>query len=108
VSALGESLDTYVTRRLDGQDISGTGETVLLRCTDRPASWRITLEPSAVRVAPQPNANAPVDAEISGGAGELWLFVMGRLPMSALEAAGDQSARGRLVRALSLMADATA
>lgn len=108
VSALEESLDTYVTRRLDGQDVSGAGERVLLRCTNRPVSWRITLEPSAVRVTTQAAVEEAADAEISGSASDLWLFVMGRLPLSALEAAGDPEAGRLLVRALSLMADATA
>jgi uncharacterized protein (TIGR03083 family) len=107
VSALGESLDIYVTRRLDGQDISGSGETVHLCCADRPAGWRIALEPSAVQVKPLANAVDTADADISGGASDLWLFVMGRLPISALRATGGQSAIGLLVHVLSLMTDAS-
>jgi uncharacterized protein (TIGR03083 family) len=108
VSALGESLDIYVTGRLDGQDISGAGETVLLQCTDRPAGWRIALQPSAVQVESLANADDTADAEISAGASDLWLFVMGRLPISALKATGGQSASRLLVRTLSLMTDAIA
>jgi uncharacterized protein (TIGR03083 family) len=106
VSALGESLDIYVARRLAGQDVSGTGETLLLRCADRPAGWRIALQPSAVRVEPVANADAAADAELSAGASDLWLFLMGRVPLSALDATGDQSPCRLLVRALSLMTDA--
>jgi uncharacterized protein (TIGR03083 family) len=108
VSALDESLDIYVTRRLGGQDISGSGETVLLQCVDRPVAWRIALQPSAVQVEPLADADVTADAAISAGASDLWLFVMGRLPISALEATGRQSASTLLERALSLMTDALA
>jgi uncharacterized protein (TIGR03083 family) len=106
VSALDESLDIYVTRRLAGQDVSGSGETVVLRCVDRPAAWRITFHPSAVQVERLANAGAATDAALSAGASHLWLFVMGRLPVSALDATGDQAPSRLLVRGLSLMRDA--
>jgi uncharacterized protein (TIGR03083 family) len=106
VSALGESLDIYATRRLAGHDISGSGETVLLRCADRPAGWRLAFQSSALQVEPLASANGTADAEISAGASDLWLFVMGRLPISTLEATGGRSAIRLLVHVLSLMTDA--
>jgi uncharacterized protein (TIGR03083 family) len=108
VSALGESLDIYVSRRLDGEEISGTGEAVLLQCADRPGVWRIVLQPSDVRVERLANSDEAAAARITAGASDLWLFVMGRLPISALEVTGDQAALRLLLRSLSLMADALA
>jgi uncharacterized protein (TIGR03083 family) len=106
VSALDESLDIYLTRRLSDQDISGGGEALLLRCLDRPTAWQITLQPSALRVERLATANVTADAAVSAGASDLWLFLMGRVPISALEATGGQSARKSLVHVLSLMTDA--
>lgn len=101
-----EALDIYVARRLRGLAVGGGGETALLACTDRPEAWRIALLPGGVDVEPA-DGDAPATATLVGPASALWLFVMGRAPLSALEVTGNRVATVRLEHALSLLADAT-
>jgi uncharacterized protein (TIGR03083 family) len=108
VGAIDETLDIYVARRLSGQDLGGLGERVILRADDAGADWELVLLPSDVRaerVTGQPDRGR-AGLVLRGSASDLWLYLMGRLPIAALDVTGDAAVGRQLDRLLARVEDA--
>ncbi|MEV7781294.1 maleylpyruvate isomerase family mycothiol-dependent enzyme [Kitasatospora sp. NPDC088351] len=70
--------------------------TVLVRATDGPGSWRLTIsqEPLSVRRlgdAGPADGGGPADLTLSGPARELYLLLWSRLPAERVDRSGDRS-----------------
>ncbi|MFG2990393.1 maleylpyruvate isomerase family mycothiol-dependent enzyme [Streptomyces sp. NPDC048257] len=74
-------------RRSWQQAPPGTGETYRFRRTDGPESWTVVFPGDQVLL--EPGLTAPADVEAAGTAGDLALFLWGRLPPTALRVEGD-------------------
>ncbi len=85
VDGIDEVLDWFLSYQAEdvGTDAPGRG-TVAVRTSDR--IWRLTLTPDAVDVARLPG---PSDAVVSGEASELYLWLWGRRPDTAVRTDGD-------------------
>ncbi|MGH8867244.1 MAG: maleylpyruvate isomerase family mycothiol-dependent enzyme [Actinomycetes bacterium] len=78
------------------EEVGGTGQRVTVRLGDR--AWRSTLHPAGVELD---DAIGPADAVVTGEPSELYLYLWGRRPESAVQVTGDVEAaralRGWLV-----------
>ena len=85
VDGIDEVLDWFLSYQAEdvGNDGPGRG-TVAVRTGDH--IWRLTLTPDAVDVARKPG---PADAVVSGEPSELYLWLWGRRPDSAVGVEGD-------------------
>jgi hypothetical protein len=85
VDGIDEVLDWFLVLQSEdvGPDAPGRG-TVAVRTADR--IWRLTLRPDTVDIARLPG---PADAVVSGEASELYLWLWGRRPDSAVRLEGD-------------------
>jgi uncharacterized protein (TIGR03083 family) len=86
LDGIDEVLDWFLSFQAEdvGPDGPGRG-TVLVRTRDR--VWRLTLTPDTVDLARGPG---PADALVSGEPSELYLWLWGRRPDSAVVLEGDQ------------------
>ncbi len=85
VDGIDEVLDWFLVYQAEdvGTDAPGRG-TVAVRTADR--IWRLTLHPDAVDLARLPG---PSDAIVSGEPSELYLWLWGRRPDTAVRLEGD-------------------
>lgn len=85
VDGIDEVLDWFLSFQAEdvGTDAPGRG-TVAVRTADR--IWRLVLTPDAVEVLREPG---PAEAVVSGEASELYLWLWGRRPDSAVRLEGD-------------------
>jgi uncharacterized protein (TIGR03083 family) len=95
-----EALDVFLTRRLAGTDIGGSGETLHLHATDAPGEWLLRLHPDRVEVE---RGHARGDAAARGTASDLLLYLWGRVGAERLEVFGDAGVVTR-VRELAALA----
>ncbi|MEU5189697.1 maleylpyruvate isomerase family mycothiol-dependent enzyme [Streptomyces klenkii] len=70
----------------------GAGERYRFRRTDGDDVWTVCLDGDTMRTTPD---GAPCDAEASGTASDLMLFLWGRLPADRLTVTGDRAALDR-------------
>jgi hypothetical protein len=87
VDGIDEVLDLFLAYQADdvGPDGPGRG-TVAVRTGHR--IWRLELQPDAVVVSREPG---PAEALVSGEPGELYLWLWGRRPDSAVVLEGDEN-----------------
>jgi uncharacterized protein (TIGR03083 family) len=88
VDGVDEVLDWFLVLQAEdvGTDAPGLG-TVAVRTADR--IWRLTLHPERIDLARLPG---PADAVVSGEASELYLWLWGRRPDTAVRLEGDADA----------------
>ena len=85
VDGIDEVLDWFLSYQEDESWVDEPGRgTVAVRTADR--IWRLTLTPESLDVARLPG---PSDAVVSGEASELYLWLWGRRPDSAVQLEGD-------------------
>jgi uncharacterized protein (TIGR03083 family) len=72
--------------------LTGTGETLHLHCTDRDGEWLLRLGPEGLEVRPE---HAKGDVALKGPASDLFLVVLGRASPAAVEIFGDPAALAR-------------
>ncbi|MFG2824676.1 maleylpyruvate isomerase family mycothiol-dependent enzyme [Kitasatospora sp. NPDC048365] len=65
--------------------------TLLVRTTDRPASWLVTVSQEPVVTQELPDGAPAADCVVSGRAHELYLLLWNRLPLERVTAEGDRS-----------------
>lgn len=86
-----EALHVYLERRLKGQPLGGAGQRIVLRASDTGREWSLTIQPEAIALGEDETSTGP-DATITGTAGHLWLYLMGRMDPHALDTDGDPAA----------------
>lgn len=94
VDGIAEHLEVFLPM-VAARDKGPAGPTVHLHATDVEGEWLLTFGDGAVAVE---QGHAKGDAAVRGPAGELDLWLWGRVPTSALEIFGDASLAERLQR----------
>ncbi|MER8186742.1 maleylpyruvate isomerase family mycothiol-dependent enzyme [Kitasatospora sp. NPDC094015] len=84
---LAELLTDFVTRPF-GRLRSERPRRLLVRPTDRPASWVLTISQEPVATV---EADGPADCTVAGPASDLYLLLWNRLPADRLQVTGDRS-----------------
>lgn len=97
-SGLGEGLHVHCHRPLRKTDVGGSGERMVVACSDAPGAWTVTLHPVGIEVDKGESPDAV--ARLTGSASDLWLAVAGRVPFDRLDRSGDGSVIERFRRAL--------
>ncbi len=77
--------------------LTGTGESLHLHCTDRDGEWLLRLGADGLEVSRQ---HAKGDVALKGGASDLFLIVLGRLPATSVEMFGDSAVLERFAEVL--------
>lgn len=88
VDGIDEVFSVYVPAAA-GARSPGDGRTVHLHATDAEGEWLIRFDPGDVAIE---TGHAKGDAAVRGPAGELLLWLWGRLPLDGLEVFGDPAA----------------
>ncbi|TWG00793.1 maleylpyruvate isomerase family mycothiol-dependent enzyme [Kitasatospora viridis] len=70
---------------------AGAGECYRLRRTDGPQSWTVRFEGEQVLILDPADEQVRPDVELAGSAGDLVLFLWGRLPADRLAVSGDRA-----------------
>ncbi len=94
-----EALHVYLEPRLEGRDVGGDGQRVAFVPTDSDG-WTLVLGPEGVEVTA---GSGDADAVVSGPASEVWLLLMCRRELDALEVTGDRAAARLAARAATLV-----
>ena len=103
-AGVSEALEVYLLRWLRGRAVGGRGQRVVLRATDSGGPWSLRLLPDTVAIDDDEDGDAPpADATISGGAEQLWRFLMGRCTLDELTVDGDAAVGDLCGRAIELM-----
>jgi uncharacterized protein (TIGR03083 family) len=88
VDGVDELLAVFVPADMPGETVvGGSGQRVAVRTGDH--AWRVTLHPVGVELD---HEAFPVDASVSGEPSELYLYLWGRRPESAVQVDGDVEA----------------
>lgn len=88
LAGVAETLDVYLAQRLEGHDVGGSGQRVLL-VPDGSSGWTATLRPDGFDVAP---GVGEADAVVRGTALDLWLLLTCRRGLDDVVVEGDQEA----------------
>ena len=88
VDGIDELFSVFVAVLAHGRS-PGDGRTVHLHATDAEGEWLIRFDPGAVTVEP---GHAKGDAAVRGPAGDLLLWLWGRVPLDDLQVFGDPAA----------------
>lgn len=99
VEGIEEALRVYLEPRLQGRDVGGDGQRVAF-VTGSADGWTLLLHPEGVEVA---DGVGEADAVISGPALDVWLLLMCRRGLDAVEVSGDRAAAQLAVRAASMV-----
>lgn len=94
-----EALHVYLEPRLEGRDVDGDGQRVAL-VPEGADGWTMVLRSDGVEVTAGSDG---ADAVVSGPASELWLLLMCRRGLDALEVTGDRTAAALAARAATLV-----
>jgi uncharacterized protein (TIGR03083 family) len=81
----------------DAGELTGTGETVLLRTTDAPGEWTVAAEPAGATI--RTGGAEDATAVVEGGAADLVLLLWRRVPIDAMRVSGDRGLAGRFLGA---------
>jgi uncharacterized protein (TIGR03083 family) len=81
----------------DAGELTGAGETVLLRTTDAPGVWTVTAGEGGATITA--GASDDAAATIEGGASDLVLALWRRVPLDALAVSGNRSLADRFLAA---------
>ena len=81
-----ELLTCFITRR-SGRLRSAKEQRLLVRCTDAPADWLVTIGPD--RVLTTTRGAGIADCEVAGGASDLYRALWNRPPAATLSVDGD-------------------
>lgn len=98
VSGLREGLHVHCFRPLRKTEVGGSGEQIVVSCTDAPEAWTVALQPVGIVV--EQGESAAAVAGLTGTASDLWLAMARRLPFDRLRTSGDQTALDRFEQAL--------
>lgn len=107
VAGVTEALAVYLVPRLQGADVGGAGELVGLRPTTGGGGaprWVVRLRTDGLDLLDGARDESdPADVWIEAPPTDLWLFLMGRAPRTALAWDGPEGAVQRLERAVALL-----
>ncbi|MBW3603671.1 MAG: maleylpyruvate isomerase family mycothiol-dependent enzyme [Actinobacteria bacterium] len=92
-----EALEVYLGPRSRDTAVGGGGEVVVLRAADGTRAWAVRLHSDAIEVVSADHAG---DVVVTGTSARLWLFLMGRVPGTALAVRGPTAVSERLERAI--------
>jgi uncharacterized protein (TIGR03083 family) len=79
----------------DAGELTGTGETILLRTTDAASEWTVAAEPAGATV--RTGGVGDATAVIEGGASDLVLLLWRRAPIAAATVSGDRGLAKRFL-----------
>lgn len=94
-----EVLHVYLEPRLEGRDVGGDGQRVAF-VPDGTEGWTLELHADGVEVA---TGQERADAVVSGPAAPMWLLLMCRRGLDAVEVSGDRAAARLAARAATLV-----
>jgi len=94
VDGVDELLAVFMLTDAEGETVGGRGQRVVVRTGEH--AWRTTLRPSGVDLD---HEAVPADATVSSEPSELYLYLWGRRPESAVHVDGDVEA-ARALRTL--------
>ncbi len=86
---IGEYLDLGIPRILEREQLDAPNCSLHIHCTDTDGEWLVWNDHGSYRMLP---VHEKGDAAIRGTAGDIWLLLMGRADIEAVDIVGDPAA----------------
>ncbi len=99
IEGVDEVLHVFLEPRLEGRDVGGDGQRVAF-VPEGVDGWTMVLQADGVEVT---DGSHDADAVVSGPASDVWLLLMCRRELDALEVSGDRAAARLAARAATLL-----